>query len=341
MPTILFGVASEVIVTGMKPRVLSGIKPSGKFHIGNYLGMVANAVALQNDYDCYYVVADMHSLTENYKPEEKRQQIFETIIDLLAIGIDPEKSVLFIQSQLPEHAELTWYFNTITPVAELERMTQYKDFIARGHAANVGLFDYPVLQAVDILLYKPAAVPIGEDQLQHLELTNTIARKFNNRFGETFKPVKPLLTTTPRVMSILDPSKKMSKSLGDKHVINMSDEPDVIEQKLGRAVTDTGKEKAVSIGTKNLFELLKIFGDANQYEFYLEERKKGSIRYADLKKNLAKTIAHHFAGYRKKRKDLEKNPEQIMQVIKEGKEKAQAVAAATLREVKEKMGLVL
>ena len=325
----------------LKSRVLSGIKPSGKLHIGNYLGMVANAVKLQQDYSCYYMVADMHSLTENYKPEEKRQEILDLIIDLLAIGIDPDESVLFIQSQVPEHTELAWYFNTITPVSELERMTQYKDFVSRGHSANVGLFDYPVLQAADILLYKPAAVPVGEDQLQHLELANAIAKKFNNKFGETFSPVKPLLTETPRVMSILDPTKKMSKSLGENHVINLNDEREVIEKKLARAVTDKGTEKQMSAGTKNLFSLLKIFGEPEQYEFYMEQRKKGAIRYSEMKKSLAKVIAHHFAIYRAKRKDLEKNPEFISQIINDGKKKAQAVANATLTEVKQKIGLLI
>lgn len=324
----------------VKSRVLSGIKPSGKLHIGNYLGMVANAVKLQNDYSCYYMIADMHSLTETYKPEEKRQQILDLIIDLLAIGIDPDESVLFIQSQSPEHAELTWYFNTITPVSELERMIQYKDFVARGHSANMGLLDYPVLQAADILLYKPAAVPIGEDQLQHLELANTIAKKFNNRFGETFSQVKPLLTETPRVMSILDPTKKMSKSLGDKHVINLNDEPEIIGKKLARAVTDRGSEKTMSAGTKNLFSLLKIFGEPEQYDFYLDQHKKGTIRYSEMKKSLAKVIAHHFAPYRRKRAELEKNPEFITQTINKGKEKAKAVASATLAEVKQKIGLL-
>lgn len=325
----------------MKPRVLSGIKPSGKLHIGNYLGMIRNAVELQNDYHCYYMVADMHSLTENYAPSEKRQQVVDLVIDLLAIGIDPEKSVLFIQSQLPEHAELTWYFNTITPVSELERMTQYKDFVARGHSPNVGLFDYPVLQAVDILLYKPAAVPVGEDQLQHLELTNTIAKKFNNRFGKTFDPVKPLLSNTPRVMSLLEPDKKMSKSLGEAHVINMGDEAGVIEKKLARAVTDTGKTKTMSAGTKNLFLLLENFGEPEEYNFYKEAFAKGGIKYSDLKKNLAKLIAHHFADYRKKRTELEKHPDYVLSFITVGKEKARALASATLREVKEKMGLLL
>ena len=325
----------------MKSRVLSGIKPSGKLHIGNYLGMVANAVKLQNAYDCYYMVADMHSLTENYVPSEKRQQILDLIIDLLASGIDPEKSTIFIQSQLPEHAELTWYFNTLTPVSELERMTQYKDFVSRGHSPNVGLFDYPVLQAVDILLYKPMAVPVGEDQLQHLELTNTIAKKFNSRFGKTFDMVKPLLTNTPRVMSLLEPTKKMSKSLGENHVINMSDDAKTIERKLARAVTDTGKTKAMSPGTKNLFLLLENFGEPQEVNFYREAFASGNIKYSDLKANLAKLVAHHFADFRARRKQLEKTPDSVLGVIAAGRQKAQVFASATLKEVKEKMGLVL
>src|SRR3989344_7425338 len=200
-------------------RIISGIKPSGKLHIGNYLGMIMNAVKLQEEFDCFFMVADMHSLTENHNPKNKREQILDLAISLLASGLDPEKSAIFIQSHLPQHAELTWYFNTITPVGELERMTQFKDFVRRGHSPNVGLFDYPVLQAVDILLYKPTAVPVGQDQMQHLELTNTIAKKFNARFGKTFDEVKPLLTKTSKIMSLLEPSKKMSKSLGEGHVI--------------------------------------------------------------------------------------------------------------------------
>jgi tryptophanyl-tRNA synthetase len=263
------------------------------------------------------------------------------VIDLLAIGIDPDKSTLFVQSQLPEHAELCWYFNTITPVAELERMIQYKDFISRGHTPNAGLFTYPVLQAADILLYKATAVTVGEDQLQHLELTNTIAKKFNSRFGKTFEPIKPLLTKTTRVMSLLEPTKKMSKSLGENHVINMQDEAAVIEKKLARAVTDAGTAKTMSPGVKNLFSLLEIFGEKQQYDFYVEAHKNGTIKYSDLKSNLAKVIAHHFADYRAKRKELEMKPGYILEVIAAGREKAKALASATLAEVKEKMGLVL
>lgn len=323
-----------------KPRILSGVKPSGKLHIGNYLGALKNFVALQDQYESYFMIADLHSLTEKFVPTDKRQEIIDVVIDFLAIGLDPKKSVIFIQSHVPEHLELAWIFNTLTPVGDLARMTQYKDFVARGHSANAGLLTYPVLQAADILLYKPEVVPVGEDQLQHLELTNTIARKFNNAYGNTFAPVKPLLSAAPRVMSLLEPEKKMSKSLGLNHVIYLSDEPEVIEKKLARAVTDTGKEKKMTAGAQNLFTLLEIFGEPGQLDFYRDAHKAGTIRYADLKANLAKVIAHSFAAYREKRNQLEKNPGYIIEVIGDGKNRAQAVARTTLGEVKQKIGLV-
>jgi len=324
----------------MRERLLSGIKPSGKLHLGNYLGAIQNFIDLQNKYESYFAIVDLHSLTEKFDPKQKTEETLDLAIDFLALGLDPAKCTIFVQSQVLEHAELSWIFSCLTPVGELERMTQYKDFVGRGHSANAGLLTYPILQAADILIYHAAVVPIGEDQLQHLELTNDIAKKFNSRFGETFTPVKPLLTKTPRVMSILEPSKKMSKSLGDRHVINLNDEPEVIEKKLARAVTDTGKTKTMSAGTKNLFALLEIFGEPEQYKFYLEQHKAGSIRYSDLKANLAKVIAHHFADYRRKRKELEKQPERIMEILASGKEKARAVASLTLAEVKQKMGLM-
>ena len=325
----------------MDQIVISGIQPSGKLHLGNYLGAIENWIKLQDEYACYFFVADMHSVTENYEPKEKKQQILDLVTDLVALGLDTQKNTIFLQSQIPEHVELAWYFNTVTPVAFLERMTQFKDKAARQKQnINAGLFNYPVLQAADILIYKPFGVPVGEDQLQHVELTNDIAKKFNNRFGETFTPVKPLLTKTPRGMSILEPSKKMSKSLGDSHVVNLNDEPEIIEKKLARAVTDTGKTKAMSAGTKNLFALLEIFGEPQQYKFYLEQHQAGTIRYSDLKANLAKVIAHYFADYRRKRKELEKRPERIMEILASGREKARSIASLTLSEVKQKMGLM-
>lgn len=320
-------------------RVLSGIKPSGKLHLGNYLGAVKNFLALEEQYQCYFMIADLHSLTETFDPEQKSREIFDLALDFLALGLQPEKSAIFIQSQVPEHAELSWILSCLTPMGELERMTQYKDFTARGHSANAGLFTYPILQAADILLYKPQFVPVGEDQLQHLELTNALVRRFNKRFGETFAPVKPLLTQTPKVMSLLEPRKKMSKSLGEAHVINLSDEPEVIEKKLARAVTDTGAEKNLSAGVKNLFTLLEIFGESAQYRFYEEARRTGTIRYKDLKANLAKLIAHHFASFRERRLKLSQKPELVRQILADGRAKAQSFAAQTLKEVKEKNGL--
>lgn len=325
-----------------KNRVLSGIQPTGKLHIGNYLGAVVNWVKLQEEYEGYFPVVDMHSLMENYRPEEKHQQILDAVIDLLALGIDPDKSIIFVQSQVPEHAELAWYFNTITPVASLVRMTQYKDKASQQKEnINAGLLDYPVLMAADILLYKPFGVPVGEDQLQHLELTNDIVKKFNSKFGKTFESVKALLTKTPRVMSLLEPTKKMSKSLGEAHVINLQDEASVIEKKLARAVTDTGQTKRLTAGVKNLFTLLENFGERGQLEFYREQHTSGTIRYADLKANLAKLIAHHFTSYRERRRELEKKPDYIQEVITVGRTKAKTIATETLREVKEKMGLLL
>lgn len=323
-----------------KLRVLSGVKPSGKLHIGNYLGAIKNFVELQKQYDSYFAIVDLHSLTEKFDPKEKPREIFELAVDFLALGIDPQKSTVFIQSHVPEHLELAWIFSCLTPVGTLERMTQYKDFISRGHSPNAGLLTYPILQAADILIYKPQFVPVGEDQVQHLELTNNLARWFNNRFGQTFERIKPLLTKTPRVMSLLEPNKKMSKSLGENHVINISDEASVIERKLARAVTDTGKTKQMTAGVKNLFTLLEIFGEPEQFEFYLEAHKNGTIRYADLKANLAKVIAHHFAAFRKKRGELLKKPEYIIQILREGGSKAKTFAQATLKEVKEKIGLL-
>lgn len=323
-----------------KQRVLSGVKPSGSLHIGNYLGAVQNFLKLQEEYESYFAIVDLHSLTEKFDPEKKSKEIFDLATDFLALGLDPQKSTIFIQSQVPEHLELAWYFACVTPVSELERMTQYKDFVDRGHMANAGLFTYPILQAADILLYKPMYVPVGEDQKQHLELANHIVRWFNNRFGATFDRVKPLLTATPRVMSLLVPAKKMSKSLGENHVIYLSDDAATIEKKLARAVTDSGRDKKISDGTANLFNLLEIFGDEPAREFYAEARKKGTIRYADLKANLAKLIAHHFASYRKRKQDLQKKPEYIKQVLDIGRARAQAVASATLKEVKQKIGLI-
>ena len=324
-----------------KPRILSGIQPTGKLHIGNYLGALKNFVELQNSgkYECYFMIADYHSITEDYDPKEKPQQIIDLALDYLAAGLDPKKSVIFLQSLVPEHTELTWIFASGTPVSELNRMTQYKDKASRQQKnINAGLFTYPILQAVDILIYKPQAVPIGHDQLQHLELTNKIARKFNARFGKTFPEVKALLTKTPRVMSLNEPLKKMSKS-DPTGCLFITDGPADIETKIKRAVTDTAPDGKKSPGVENLFVLLENFGTKTDVKKFENDHKSGSIRYSELKEVLAERIADYFADFRAKRKEFAKNPAATKKTIHDGSKKAKKIASATLAEVKEKIGL--
>mgnify|MGYP001575707263 CR=1 FL=1 len=216
-----------------KPIVVSGIQPSGKLHVGNYVGAVSNWLRLQDEgYRCFFFLADYHSITGDYYPEEKRRQTMDLALDLLALGIDPKKCTLFVQSHVPEHTELCWVFNTVTPVSFLERMTQFKDKSAdQDKNVNMGLFDYPVLQAADILAYKGELVPVGRDQVQHVELTSDIARFFNNKFGDFFPETKPLLTDVPKLRSLTDPLKKMSKSLGEKSYVALTDGPEAIQEK--------------------------------------------------------------------------------------------------------------
>ncbi|MBI2604423.1 MAG: tryptophan--tRNA ligase, partial [Candidatus Harrisonbacteria bacterium] len=268
-----------------KPMLISGIQPSGKLHLGNYLGALKNFVALQKsgNYQCLFFIADLHSLTETYDPEMKPGQILDLAASYLALGLDPKKSTLFVQSQVPQTTELAWILGTLTPFGELRRMTQFKDKAeSQEENVNVGLFTYPVLMAADMLLYDAAFVPVGEDQLQHLELTRTLARKFNSRFGETFVEPKPLMTSVPRLMSLADPMKKMSKSQPDGCLF-LDDAPEVIEAKLKRAVTDSGsvvkydeKEKPgisnllrimSALSGKQIPELEKAFAGENYSEF--------------------------------------------------------------------------
>ncbi len=323
-------------------RVFSAIQPSGEMHIGNYLGALKNFVELQKQYECFFFIADYHSITENYDPKEKPKQIMNLALDFLAAGLDPKKCTICLQSDIPEHTELAWIFNTITPMGLLERMTQYKDKSQKQTAnINVGLFDYPVLQAADILIYKAGLVPIGQDQIQHLELSRNVAHFFNNKFGKTFPEPEALLTETPKIMSLVDPTKKMSKSMGPKSYIGINDEPGVIKEKMKKAVTDTGTSKEVTPATKNLFLLLEILGKKEHYETFLAEHKKGMIKYSQLKETLAQDIADYFAPFRAKRKELEAKPKFVKEVLVTGAERSRKIARETMREVKQKIGLVI
>jgi len=325
----------------MKDVIVSGIQPSGEMHIGNYLGALKDFVELQDKYECFFFIADLHSLSEDYDPKQKQKQIFDTLVAYLAAGVDPDKSTIFLQSHVAAHSELMWIFNTITPITELERMTQYKDKSAKQKAnVNAGLLIYPVLQAADILLYHPTFVPVGHDQIQHLEMTNLIARKFNNKFGEYFKDIKPVIKEPLRIMSLVDPDKKMSKSEPNSYV-GIFDEPEVIRKKLAKAVTATDAPSGeMPKGVKNLFDLLEQFGEKATFDNLTKQYQDGTIKYSDLKSELAESLIKFFQPFRTKKAELEKDSAQLHKVIEAGAAKAQAIANKTLTEVKEKIGLL-
>ena len=324
-----------------KPIVISGIQPSGRLHIGNYLGALKNFVELQNSnqYECYFFVADYHSLTENFNPSLKAEETLNVVSDFLAAGIDPEKSTIFVQSHIPAHYELTWILNTLTPLGELQRMTQFKDKSQKQQAnINAGLFDYPVLMASDILLYDAEFVPVGEDQLQHLELTRELARKFNKKFGKIFTEPKPLLTKIPRLMSLTDPEKKMSKS-EPNGCLFLDDSEKEIREKIKKAVTDSGKEIIFDLKNKpaisNLMLIYEGFSKLTIKE--IEEKFKGKT-YVEFKTALAELLIKNLEDFQDRKSKILKP--KILAVIKEGAIKAHKKSQKKLEEVKKKLGLL-
>ncbi len=326
----------------MKPILVSGIQPTGKLHIGNYLGALKNFVELQNSgkYQCFFFIADLHSLTEEYDPKEKPKQIENLILDFLAAGINPKKSVIFVQSAVPAHSELAWILNTITPIGELLRMTQFKDkSLSAPQNINVGLFDYPVLMAADILLYDAKFVPVGEDQMQHLELTRTLARKFNGKTGRVFTEPFPVLTEIPRLMSLDDPGKKMSKSRPEGCLF-LDDEPEVIKKKLMRAVTDSDTEVRMDVEHKpavsNLIRIYSAMTDKNFME--IEEHFRGKW-YGEFKRELAEATVRGLIPFQKKKVEVRKDKSALAKLIVAGNKKANAAASKKLLEVKKKIGL--
>jgi tryptophanyl-tRNA synthetase len=324
----------------MIDTIVSGIRASGKLHIGNYLGALKQFVELQDKHagNCYFFIADLHALTTPFEPQTLSQNTLEVAADYLAAGIDPSKATFFLQSQILEHAELAWIFNCLTPLGELQRMTQFKDKSSQNkEAINGGLLTYPTLMAADILIYKPTAVPVGDDQTQHVELTRDIARKFNNRFGETFPEPKTYLRKPLRIMSLSDPAKKMSKT-GDEALM-LDDTPAEIKRKLAKAVTATeGKQK--SPGVDNLFLLLEHFGTPEQVEFFNEQRKDNTIKFSQLKDMLAADITMYFKEFREKKQKLMSNQDEMLEILTAGAIKARCLAQQTLSEVKEKIGLL-
>ncbi len=341
-----------------KPILISGIQPTGKLHIGNYLGALKNFVDLQNSnkYQFYFFIADLHSLTEDFSPKEKPKQILNLIADYLAVGLDPKKSVIFLQSQIPAHSELMWILNTITPFGQLRLMTQFKEKMfmynisgpapayttteKADEAVNVGLFDYPVLMAADILIYDTKFVPVGSDQLQHLELTRTLARKFNSRFGKTFIEPQPILTRTPRVMSLANPEKKMSKSQPESCLF-IDDSPIEIKNKIKKAVTDSGSE--IKYNRKNkpaISNLLEIYSSLSGETIPKLENKFTHKNYSTFKNDLAEVITNHFINFRKKKSELMKTQSKLSAVLAAGSQKAAKIANKKILEVKKKVGLI-
>ncbi len=318
----------------MKKVIVSGIQPTGELHIGNYLGAVKNWIDLQNDpaYDCFFFIADWHSMTIDYEPSEKQRQIKNLVADLLALGVDPNKAHIYVQSSVTATAELAWIFNTLTPMSELEKMTQYKDKSARNaENINTGLFAYPVLQAADILINKAELVPVGEDQVQHVEITRVIAKKFNNKFGKLFPEPHALLTKVPRVMSLTEPTKKMSKSHGPKTCIFISDAPDEIYAKIRKAVTDEA-------GIQNLLDLVELFDESGLTTAHLKKDfAVGELKNVELKDTLAELIANTFATFRERRQKI--TDREIKEVLMHGHEHAAKIAAHTMRAVRELVGL--
>lgn len=325
-------------------RILSGIQPSGALHIGNYLGALKHFVELQEEHDVFYCIVDLHALTNLPEPEELRERVMQTAVDFLAIGLDPQKATIFVQSHVPAHSELMWLLTTMTPVGELERMTQYKDKsrdAKKKDFINAGLLNYPILMAADILAYKPEAVPVGDDQKQHLELTRNIAERINGRFGETFPVPEPMIPKTgARIMSLSDPKSKMSKSHGEDTVIGIFDEPDVITKKLKRAVTDSLKtikyDPKKRPGLANLIDMYALFSDKRPADVVKEFSGKG---YGDLKKAVADALIEELRPMRERRDMLMQSPAHVTAVLEQGAKRANAVAQDTLRDVQRRFGL--
>lgn len=327
-------------------RVLSCIQPTGDIHYGNYFGAVKNWVDLQSEYETIYGVVDYHAMTMPYNPKKLRQNTWELIFNLIALGVKKEN--LFIQSLIPEHTELNWIFNNFASFGRVENMTQFKDKSLQNKSGkdgfvSVGLYDYPVLQAADILIYKADYVPVGEDQKQHLELTKEIAQRFNNQVGKEYFVLPEILySETPKIKSTADPSKKMSKSAGEKHNISVFSEESVIRKKVKSAVTDAGEaiDGQMSDGVKNLFELLKASGRKEAHGILIEEFTKGTLKYSELKHEVAEGLVELSNNFNERKMEIVADKKTIKNEIKAASINIRKIAQSTLLEVKDLCGLI-
>ncbi len=329
-----------------RPRVLSGIQPTAdSFHFGNYLGALRQWVDLQEDHQPFFFIADLHAITVEQDPKVLRDRCLRAAAQLLAMGIDPERSAIFIQSQVPAHAQLGWVLQCLTGFGEARRMTQFKDKSAKGGegAASVGLFTYPVLQAADILLYRPHYVPVGEDQRQHLELTRDLAQRFNHRYKKTFRLPEPyILKATAKIADLQDPTAKMSKSASSPAgIVEMLDDPKASAKKIRSAVTDSDTvirfDPEEKPGVSNLLTIYAAL--TGRTVEALAEDYAGRM-YGDLKKELAEVVVDFVTPFREKTLALLEDRTHLTEVLRRGAEQANAVAGATLRDVYERVGFV-
>lgn len=327
-----------------KKIILSGIQSTGKLTLGNYLGAINNWVQMQEEYDCYYMIANLHSLTVRNDPETLRNNTLKVLAMYVAAGLDPEKNTIFIQSQVKEHAELGWILDCYTYMGELSRMTQFKDKAAK-HADNInaGLFTYPALMAADILLYQANLVPVGQDQQQHLEITRNIAERFNKLYGKTFTiPEGYYGKASAKIMGLQDPTAKMSKSATNPNdVILLEDEPDVIIKKFKKAVTDS--ENKVRFDPENkpgVSNLMQIYSSITGLKMEEIEKEFENYGYGDFKTKVAETVVAKLEPIQKKYKELLENKEYLEKIYTEGANRARKLASKTLDEVKERIGIL-
>ena len=331
-------------------KIFSGIRPSGKLHLGNYLGAIKNWIELQDKADqAIFAVVDYHGITTPYDPKTYQRQIMDVILDYLAAGIDPGKALLIRQSKIPQHTELAWIFSTIMPVGWLERLPNYREKTeqvecsgsetAKSYQNNLSLLAYPVLMAADILLYKSNLVPVGDDQKQHIDITNEIGDKFNRLFGEVFPKVNAHIIEGARIMSLQDPTKKMSKT-GDEGIA-LSDSPDAIRAKIKKAVTDSGKEVKYDEKEKPaISNLLTIYRLLSGKEIKTLEKKYDGKSYVDFKNDLAEVVVDFLKPFQEKRNGIENNPKKALEILETSEEKARQLADKTLVEIKQRMGLL-
>jgi len=323
-------------------RVFSGIRPTGELHIGNYLGAIKQWFELQENNECIFCIVDLHAITTPFIPEELEKNIFKVATAYLAAGISPEKCIFFVQSRIKEHTELAWLLSTITPLGELKRMTQFKEKI-KEHPAdiNAGLLNYPLLMAADILLYQTDLVPVGEDQQQHVEFAREIARRFNKKFGKTFREPRALLPKQgARIMSLQNPGKKMSKTDDPEDCIGLFDASEIIRKKIMRAVTDTGKEIKYSQtkkpGISNLLTIYSLFKGESIENLEKIFKNQG---YEKFKKSLAELLINSLEPFRRKKKELSFREVYVKEILNKGKSRAEVIAQSTIQDVRKKMGL--